>query len=365
MALMTALIPVRSPQLPAKLRKKVGASMTTWFEHLGGPARALYRRGLVHFALWLAEAEAIELEEEPEPRTAERDPWEDGACARAGQYLLGFPFHDAIHLVEAYLADCLFTEPRLSRATTGTRLAALRWAVRQARRQNLVQWDLQGAKVPPPRKDRHGKLVERRGRDMRGPEPEEKPKLIAAAAIDHDHRIGIVISMALNEGYREHEIRQIDIADLDLRKKGVWLVRKKRAEPKLYPLCKVTLEAIKRWLAIRGGAEGPLLCGGRHGSVRLDRRVGQKTLFRWVLRCCEAADLRSFSPHRLRHRACTDIVDWGVRMRIPEERLLFLTGHSNRSALQPYYDHVKDLSEIRAVLDASSGYKPKGRRKKR
>lgn len=363
MAFVTALIPARAPQLPDKLRKKVGASMAAWFEHLSAPSRALYRRGLVHFAIWLAEAKAIDLAMAPEPREAARADWEDAACARAGQYLLGFPFHDAIHLTEAYLADCLFVEPGLSRATVASRLASLRWAVRQARRSNLVQWDLQSAKVPHPRKDRHGRLVERSGRDMQGPTPEEKKRLLTVAEDADDARISMVMSMALNEGYREHEIRGINFEDLDMRAKSVWMVRKKRGKPELYPLSPITIRSIDRWLKVRGAKKGPILYGGRHGSLR-QRRVGQKTLFRWVNRCCADAKMKIklYSPHRLRHRACTDIVDYGVRMGLPEERILFLTGHSSRAALKPYYDTTSDRSSERAVLDAASGSRPRRRK---
>ncbi len=359
---MTDLVLVRS-KLPPGLRRKVGNAITAWFEHLGEPSRILYRRGLVHFAEWLVAQEAIGLDAAPEAGSDPRAAWEDGACAKAGQYLLGFPFHEAIHLTEAYLADCLYADPKLSRATASSRLASLRWAAREARRQNLIVWDLQTAKMPRPRKDRHGKLVERRGRNMRGPTPEQKEALLQAALTDVDPRVAMVISMCLNEGYREHEIRQIDLADLS--DKTVELVRKKRGEPVAYPLCAMTSDRVARWLKIRGKQGDPLLCGGRRGSLRMDRRIGGKALFRWVLRCCEAAEVEPFSPHRLRHRACTDIVNWAVKMAIPEERILFLTGHSNRSALQPYYDDLKDVDSMREVLDASSGRPPKKERSKR
>lgn len=342
-------------ELPERLRAKVGRAITAWFSHLSPPSRSLYRRGLVHFAEWLRGQEAIELDETPDPRAPERSAWEDVACTRAGQYLLGFPFYEGVHLVEAYLADCLFEKPQLSRATVQSRLAALRWAVREARRQNLVDWDLQTARVPRPLKNKQGRLVERDGRDMRGPEPHEKQALLQAAHQIADARIGITMAMFLNEGYREHEIRQLDFEDLDLRKQVVMMVRKKRGRPEAYPMSASTMIAVRRWIELRGEHKGPLLCGGKYPKLTPHKRVGQKTLFRWVRRCCSAAQLSYSSPHRLRHRACTDIVDVGVKMGIAEERILFLTGHSNRSALRPYYEASKDTQPLRDLLDAASG----------
>jgi len=364
MAHVNSLVPASRSQLPARLRAKVGRAITAWFEHLGGPSRSLYRRGLVHFAEWLRSQEAIELDSGPDARSDERGAWEDVACSRAGQYLLGFPFYEAVHLVEAYLADCLFEEPKLSRATAQSRLASLRWATREARRQNLIEWDLQTAKLPRPRKDKGGRLVERDGRDMRGPEPDEKQALLSVAFSEDDPRIAVIISMMLNEGYREHEVRQLDCEDVDLKKGIVLMVRKKRGRPEPYPISAVTIRALRRWLELRGTQKGPLLQGGRF--PRLSRkRIGQKALFRWVQRCCSTAQLRYLSPHRLRHRACTDIVDHAVKMGIAEERILFLTGHSNRSALRPYYDASKDQAPLRSLLDAASGQAPpkKGRRR--
>lgn len=347
--LLTALVPTRST-LPPRLRRKVAEAITSWFERIGEPARILYRRGLVHFGLWLQEQQAIELPPEVEVRTEGRLAWEDEVCQRAGFYLLGFPFHEAVHLTEAYLADCLFTKPKLARSTTESRLASLRWAAREARRQNLIPWDLQTAKLPKPRKDKGGRLVEIDGRNMRGPEPEQKRAVLAAAAADSDPRVLVAMAMALIEGYREHEIRQIDLADVDLDRQVVMLVRKKRGEASPYPISRTTTAAIARWIAVRGKDPGPLLLGGKR--PRFTRaRIGQKGIFRWVCKCCEAAAVPPFSPHRLRHRAVTDMVNRGEKMGTPQENLLYLTGLSHRSALLVYYDRNKDADTIRSLLD--------------
>jgi integrase len=64
-----------------------------------------------------------------------------------------------------------------------------------------------------------------------------------------------------------------------------------------------------------------------------------RAMFNVIVRIGERAGVPGMSPHRLRHRACTDIVRYCVKNGIPEEEILRLTGHSSRGALQPYYEH--------------------------
>jgi integrase len=70
-----------------------------------------------------------------------------------------------------------------------------------------------------------------------------------------------------------------------------------------------------------------------------------------VQRIAKVAGVKT-SPHKIRHRACTDIVQTGAKQSLPEEDLLFLTGHSSRAALAPYYEASKSRKSARAVLDA-------------
>lgn len=324
-----------------------------WLDRLEPHTKRSYRRGLVHFAEWLDVEDALDLPDAPPVRSAERRAWEDEAVALAGQYLLAFKTAQVPNsIVQSYLDNLVYPEDgrrAYTRTTAGNRLAALRWAVREARRMGQIDWALD-VDLPATKKDRSGRLKEKQGRDMEGPSKAQAKALLAAAEADEDPRAPLLMSMLRYEGYREHEIRQIDFEDVNLRKRTVALVRKKRSKPEPYPLSEPTLVALRAWLKIRGREPGPLFHGGRAGS-NPDKRIGQTTIYKLVQRIGEAAGVET-SPHKIRHRACTDIVQRAIQLGLPEEEILFLTGHSSRHALQPYYQASKSRKSARAVLNS-------------
>jgi integrase len=348
-------LPAPAKQLPPRLRKKLEAAWEASLGNVSSHTERSYRRGLVVFALWLCDNEMpLPIGEPPSPRAADRHEWELRAMNCAGVYLCSLDKRSAVVLVEAYLYDLLYGDSPSARTTVEQRLAALRWAMREAWRLDRVTWQLDDVQLPRVRKGKGGRLVEKAGRDMRGPQPEDAVKLIEAARAHADPRALPIMSLLRYEGYREHEIRQIDIDDLDVEKATVMLVRKMRDKASAHPLSGKSLDAILRWMAHHPSpSAGPLFTGGHHGREPRTR-IGETTIWRIVVRIAEAAGVDDTSPHRIRHRACTDIVRAGMRATppLPEEELLYLTGHSNRASLQPYYDASKDREEARGVLNS-------------
>lgn len=348
------IIPSRASGLPEHLRPDLERAAVAWLERLEPHTARSYRRGLVHFAQWLEEREVLELPNPPKIRHPDRLAWEDDVIACAGQYLLGRDVTSATFLVEIFLQDLVHPKdgpPPFTRATAQSRLAALRWALREARRAGQIDWRLE-VSLPKAQKDEDGRLVVKRGRDMRGPSIEEARRLIATAKTDADPRAWFVMSFLRTEGFREHEVRQVNVEDLELRRRPfLWSVRKKREGPARYPISKNTHRALLAWLEARGDGLGPLLTGGEHGRNHA-RRIGKTTIWTMVRRLADAAGVPNMSPHRIRHRACTDIVRRAMKEGLPEEEILFLTGHSSRAALQPYYEAAKSRKSARRVLDS-------------
>ncbi len=353
--LVSKAIAIPKPsRLPARLRKKLESAFVGWLDKLEPHTQTQYYKGLVYFATWLDKEGAVELEETPPLRSPERKAWNDVAVTSAGQYLVGLKEPDAILLTEAYLHDSLYGSGKVfARATVTARLAALRWATREARRFGHTSWDLSLAKMPSPRKSAQGKLLGKRGRDMTGPTTEQARGLLSAAAEDPDPRASLLLHFMRYEGYREHEIRQMDLEDLDLRKGTVMIVRKKRSEAKAYPLSTKTREVLREWLKLRGRKKGPVFYGGVHGG-RIGSRIAARTIRGIVTRVSKVVGYWPSSPHRIRHRACTDIVQSATAQGLPEEELLHLTGHTSRASLQPYYE-ARGHTKPRAVLDGIDG----------
>lgn len=347
---------IPASRLPAKLEAKKAKALWSALSRLGPHTERSYRRGLLHFAEWLAQPDqgVLQLEPEPPKRTPEHPAWMDKTIGQAGAYLLGLKAHEATQLVEAYLYDLLYPEnpdaESYTRSTVESRLAALRWAVREARRLGQVDWDLL-AQIPKPQKTKDGRLRIKKGRDMRGPTPTQAKALLSVSTKIGDPRAPALMSLLRFEGYREHEIRQLDLVDLDLQRGMLTMVRKKRSAPSPFPLSTHSKEKLKAWLKIRGQKAGPLFYGGERGSM-MGARLSKNTVSRIVHRIGKKAGVPNMSPHKIRHRACTDIVKTAVQQALPEEEILYLTGHSSRAALQPYYEAAKSYQGPRAVLDA-------------
>lgn len=356
---MTKALAVPASRLPSKLSGKKGKALEAWLTKLDSHTQRSYRRGLVHFAEWLSHPDqgVFVLGEAPPRRTPEHQAWSDAAVAAAGEYLVRLKSHEATHLVEAYLYDLLYPEnpeaEYYTRSTVESRLAALRWAVRESKRMGQVEWELL-AQLPRPQKTADGQLRMKKGRNMKGPTLTQARALIDKSFQHEDPRAPAIMSLLRFEGYREHEIRQLDLEHLDIRRAMVTMTRKKRARPSDFPLSAFSKVQLKSWLVIRGKEEGPLFYGGENGSEP-GTRLSKNMISRIVHRVAELAGVENMSPHKIRHRACTDIVKTAVQQGLPEEEILYLTGHSSRGALQPYYEAAKSYKGPRAVLDAMSG----------
>ena len=322
-------------RMPRRLQEKLQQVLLSSLNNLPAHSHRSYRYGLTVFARWLAEQDAILLEQEPQRRSPEWSAWQDRSIEVAGRYFLSLKQHEAGLLGEAYVQDLLFIEPKVSRATARQRLAAIYWAARQAKRLGQIDWNLE---IPLPQEDKEGKRQIKPGRDMSGPTIPEAKRLLAAAREDPDPRAYAIVSLLRYEGYREHEVRQIDFENIDLEYRWVKLIRKKRSKSQRYPLSEQSVVAIKQWLRVRGRAKGPLFYGGKFGTGK-GTRIGTTIIWTIVRRIGKAAKYKKeLSPHRIRHRACTDIVRVALKRGLPEEDLLFLTGHSSRAALYPYYE---------------------------
>lgn len=248
-------------------------------------------------------------------------------------------------LVEGYLEHLLHGPEPYARATVEVRLAALKWAMREAYAAGEISWDLR-ARMPRPKKDKDGRLMETSGRDMKGPTPAEAADMFRAAKAP---AVKLLFCLMRYEGFRIHEIRQVNYEDLVFTDNGggridvrVTMVRKKREGPSDYQLCTVTKKALHDFLKKRGFEEGPLFPGRKEGT-----RLSTSAIRKNIKKLAEVAGVPHMSPHRIRHRACTDIVRYCVKHGIPEEEILRLTGHSSRAALLPYYEHdMIDRSQV-------------------
>ena len=255
-----------------------------WLDAKSPSARRTYAGALRRFAAWAIESQDVE------PHHALRVLCEAGPGAAHSM---------AERWRDAQLAAGLST------GTVAGRLAALSSLVRCCRRAGLVSWALEG--VAPRVEQRH---------DRSGPRRHEVARLVEfvdAAAATGDRqavRDAAVIRLLFCAGLRRSEATQLRLEDVDLAGGTVAPRRKGKRERSRVSITAGTVEAIRRWLALRGDAPGWLF-------FRTDRDDPSAPLsgesVRRLLRTWPAlAGLRgTIRPHGLRHSGATEVAARG------------------------------------------------------
>lgn len=197
----------------------------------------------------------------------------------------------------AYLRHLL--DRRQAPATVNRRLSTLRRLVKLGGRFGVINWslDLEGLKVTPYR-DTSGPGAHGMG--------ELTERVKAEAVTPKGKRDWALVALFYSAGLRRAELAALDHpADLDLDRRAVRVTGKGRFESAWLPMSGAAAEAIAAWLAVRGGAPGPLF-------VRLDRarrgleRLTTDGIHHIIGQLGRRAGLaRSLAPHQLRHAAIT------------------------------------------------------------
>lgn len=174
----------------------------------------------------------------------------------------------------------------------------------------------------------------------------------AAEAQNLDVRDIALAELLYGSGLRVSEALGLDAAQVNP-KDGYVRVLGKGNRERLAPLTDASVEALEKWLCLRGAlanAHEPALFVGARGA-RLDRREARRI----VESLCKRAGLsRTISPHALRHSFATHLLAAGADMRVVQE----LLGHKRLATTQRYthvsvaqlaktYDEAHPLSENR------------------
>ena len=142
-------------------------------------------------------------------------------------------------------------------------------------------------------------------------------------------RDAVVLALGLGAGLRRAEIVGLQVSDVKLEREIIRVLGKGKKIREV-PIKGGTLEAIRRWLLIRG--EGPLLV-----AVRKGRRLGTKGLApQAIMRVCEKrgreAGVFDFAAHDLRRTYISVLLDRGVDLSVASD----LAGHSSPSTTKRY-----------------------------
>lgn len=272
------LLSALSPAAAKALDVTPGDILARWLRGLRPETQRNYRRSLRSFAAWMLN-EAAPVEHALEALFAL-------GPARAGE------------VVRAWRDREL--ERGLASGSVAAAVGAVAACVKAANRAGLVSWRL--AAVMP--------RVEPR-RDMRGPDQQQVERMFRTidAAADAGEpqaiRDGAALRLLFAAGLRRAEATNLDLAHVDLRAGTVLVMTKGDKERRPVTIPPGCVDAIARWLDVRGLRPGPLF-GRVKGRSRDDGALSGSVLLRrcklWAKRAGVDVVVRC---HGLRHAGAT------------------------------------------------------------
>lgn len=274
----------------------------------------------------------------------------------AGEFLIGLPAGQAKLLSQSWLESLAAVDkktgrPRYTKSTIEARASALRWAINTAHEQGRIPWTLKLTTPKWSKDPKTGQLVRKKGRDMTGPPLDDIVAMFEfARANTADHGSGeVILSLIFCETLRRHEIMQLDMESIDMRRRTVEVVRKKREDDEVLPLSDTTIMALKRWLSFRGRDSGPLIYGFQGTQCMLGHRITESGIFHKITKIAEGIGIYT-TPHRVRHSGITVGDLERERLGISRADAMVRSGHISESAHQMYLD--ADHKAVRALTQA-------------
>lgn len=285
--------------------------LRAWFEGKSPHTIAAYKHDLEEFALFFSRALGMS----PPMRIHE-------AISRVFQQSSPSA-HEIVLAFRSYLQDV-----HLSTASVSRHVATLRSVTKLGRMLGMITWAIE---LP-------GVRIERRRRTA-GPTVEDIQHMLAATSGDTEAetRDAAIITVFYCLGLRVSELCGLKLDETDLRHGNAWILGKGRREKELVPLPAPVVTAIRRYLAHRGTAPGPLFrTRGARGKNR-NGALETRSVLRIVRRLGQRVGLHVWC-HGLRHTSITQAAELGHRAGLGLEKIRAHSRHANIATLSVYLD---------------------------
>jgi integrase/recombinase XerC len=219
--------------------------------------------------------------------------------------------------------------------TLNRRLAALRSVLRLAQYRGMIQWksSVKGLSV-------------RAYRDTEGPGKENIRKMLEHVERHKTDPIRsrdvAILRMLFSMGLRRNEVASLDMADLDLGKRKVRVMRKGKTEQITLTVPKTTCAALERWILVRGQVNGPLFVHFSRDMTTTTRRLAGNGLFKIIREIGRAIGIET-SPHRIRHTSITEAIKNSEKHGVRIDEVLQFSGHSKLETMMIYRDNLRNV----------------------
>lgn len=255
-------------------------------------------------------------------------------------YLLGASQGSANLLVLEYRNS--LKERSLQSATINRRLSSIRAVIRLARMLGLVSWSLE---IP---NEKHQPYRDVCGVGVLG--VEKMLLQLQKRNRPQDIRNVAIIRLFYDLGLRRNEVVQLNINDLELEKREIWVIGKGRTQREKLTLPEPTINAIREWLMVRVSTSTALFTSfdrAKKGNGRITGS-GVYKLIRWL---GSKVNLK-IRPHGIRHDAVGSAVRAAKENNIILTDVLKFSRHKSLTTLQIYVDSIEDKQGEIATLVA-------------
>lgn len=194
----------------------------------------------------------------------------------------------------------------------------------------------------------------------RGLGPGELAALMRTCANDHTPagaRDAAIIAMGYGAGLRRAELAGLDLADLaDDGDIITATIRGKGSKERLVYLDNGSAQALRDWLAVRGGAAGALFYSGRRGGHLIaGQRMSGQAIRNILKKRADDAGLENATPHDLRRSFVSDLLEAGVDI----ATVANMAGHANIETTRRY-DRRGEQAKRKAARSLHVPYQKRG-----
>jgi integrase/recombinase XerC len=254
--------------------------------------------------------------------------------------------------VEAYEKKLMATH---AQATSRRRVAAMQSFVSAARKDGLVDWNLEINHSTSLSEETRRATSKRK---MAGPKPDGvlavRDMLLRENTLTARRDLAI-ISLLVNPMLRRAEVARLRVGDFDLddaNEATVRILGKGRTETEPLDLDPKVVVDVKTWLAVRGGRPGdPAFVQIKQKQVIPHRGLTDAAIyFITKKRGKEAGLKRPLRPHGLRHTGITEVANYIAANGLPVTEGMAVSRHKDAKTFWGYVD--RKGSQRRKILGA-------------
>ncbi len=192
-------------------------------------------------------------------------------------------------------------------------------------------------------------------RDTKGPGlPAFKRMLSKAASQSYEKaaRDHAILRLLFDLALRASELIELDLCHVEFEQKRVSIKGKGRTQREFLSLPATSIEALKRWIAIRGFDAGPLFANLVRATNQRKRltRTGLYKLIRWL---GQQVDVKT-RPHGVRHLSITEACKAAQNNGFALEEVLDHSRHKSIVTLMIYRDRERDAQGAISTLVANT-----------